>query len=234
MISPKNLHAASLSLLSMAATLILFMGCSRADFSSTDSCIVINVTDFGAIPDDGNDDTYAVRKALDNLREMKQTATLNFPPGKYDFFSDSATTVNYPVTAVHKQWDFVTPFHLDGLEDLTIDGGGATFIMHGRMTPFVLNACKNVKVTRLSIEHVRPSVFELKVVEKGDGVIDYQAIGNDTFLIEDNQLVWLDAEDKRQIPNVFQYYEACAQSFTPGKMFKHGGLQTRKRHLRNT
>ena len=194
-------------LLFVPVTLILSMGCTRANISSEGKLTVINVSDFGAIPDDGNDDTHAVRIALDDIREIQHRATLYFPPGKYDFFSDSASTVHYPVTAVHKQWDFVTPFHLDGQKDLTIDGGGATFIMHGRMTPFVINACRNVKVTRFSIEHVRPSVFELKVVEKGNAEIDYEAIGNDQFLLENNQLIWLDADDNRQIPNVFQYYD---------------------------
>lgn len=194
-------------ILFVIATVILLIGCSRANISSTDKLSVINVSDFGAVPDDGKDDTHAVRAALDEIRKIKNRASLYFSPGKYDFFSDSATTVHYPVTAVHNQWDFVTPFHLDGLEDLTIDGGGSTFIMHGRMTPFVLNACRNVNVTRLSIEHVRPSVFELKVVEKGNSEVEYEAIGNDKFIIENNQLVWLDADDKRQIPNVFQYYD---------------------------
>lgn len=187
--------------------LLLMSQLTDALLSVSKSQSFLIVSDFGAIPDDGNDDSHAVREALDDLRKMKHRAILYFPPGKYDFFSDSASVVHYPVTAVHNQWDFVTPFHLDGHKDLTIDGGGATFIMHGRMTPFVINACRNVKVTRLSIEHVRPSVFELKVVEKGNAEIVYEAIGNDQFLLENNQLVWLDADDKRQISNVFQYYD---------------------------
>lgn len=39
-----------------------------------------SVTDFGAIPDDGTDDTAALQSALDGLRSGD---TLNFAPGKY-------------------------------------------------------------------------------------------------------------------------------------------------------
>ncbi len=180
------------NVLFLLAAIILLAGCSGTDKSS-DALTVINVTDFGAIPDDGKDDTPAVRAALDKIKNIKGKTILYFPEGRYDFFSTSASVAHYPVTAVHKQWDFVTPFHLDGFEDLTIVGNGSAFIMHQRMTPFVLNACRNVTISRLSIEHVRPSVFELRVVDKGIQVINFEAIGDDTFLIEDGQLVWLDA-----------------------------------------
>ncbi len=186
---------------------VILTGCSGANSPSAQTPAVINVSDFGAVPDDGKDDTPAIRAALDEIRNISGKTTLYFAGGKYDFFAASASRVNYPVTAVHKQWDFVTPFHLNGLKDLVIDGGGSTFVMHGRMTSFVLNACKNIKVMRLSIEHERPSVFELKVVAKGNGEIEYEAIANDQFIIEDNCVVWLDADDKQQIPDVCQYYD---------------------------
>ena len=186
---------------------VIMAGCSGANTSSDQTREVINVSDYGAVPDDGKDDTPAIRAALDEIRNIDKKTTLSFATGTYDFFAASASKANYPVTAVHKQWDFVTPFHLNGLDDLTIDGGGSTFVMHGRMTPFVLNACKNMKIMRLSIEHERPSVFELKVVAKGKGEIEYEAIANDQFIIEDNRVVWLDADDKQQIPDVCQYYD---------------------------
>ncbi len=75
------------------------------------------------------------------------------------------------------------------------------------MTPFVLNACKNIKVMRLTIKHERPSVFELKVVAKGNDEIEYEAIANDQFIVDKNRVVWLEANDEKQIPYVCQYYD---------------------------
>lgn len=186
---------------------LIMLGCSGVNPSSDHNQEVINISDFGAVPDDGKDDTPAIQAALAEIQFISGKTTLVFTGGSYDFFAASASRATYPVTAVHKQWDFVTPFHLNGLENLTIDGGGSSFVMHGRMTPFVLNACKNIKVMRLSIEHERTSVFELEVVSKGDSEIEYEAIANDRFLIEDNRVIWLDADDKPQVPNVFQYYD---------------------------
>jgi hypothetical protein len=75
------------------------------------------------------------------------------------------------------------------------------------MTPFVLNACRNVEVMRFSIEHERPSVFELTVVGKGNNEIEYEAMAGDRFVIKDNRVVWLDADGKNQVPNVCQIYK---------------------------
>jgi len=194
-------------LLFAIAVVLIITGCTGEDVFSSKTLTVVHVSDFGAKPDDGKDDTPAIRAALHKIQTIKGKASLSFAAGTYDFYTASATDASYPVTAVHKQWDFVTPFHLNGLENLTIDGGGSTFVMHGRMTPFVLNACKNIKVMRLSIEHERPSVFELKVVAKGNSEIEYEAMANDQFVIEDNSVVWLDADNKLQIPNVCQYYD---------------------------
>ena len=169
--------------------------------------VVLSAADFGARPDDGKDDNPAVQAMLAAARKANAPVLIRFGPGRYDFFAQTASKAHYPVTAVHLQWDLVTPFHLDAMKRVTIDGGGATFMMHGRMTPFVLNACEAVTVRNARIEHVRPSVFELKVVAKGDDWIDYQPAAGDEYVIEGNHIVWLDADDKPQRPNCFVEYD---------------------------
>jgi hypothetical protein len=169
--------------------------------------VVLRAADFGARPDDGKDDNPAVQAMLAAARKANAPVLIRFAPGRYDFFANTASKAHYPVTAVHLQWDLVTPFHLDGMKHLTIDGRGATFMMHGRMTPFVLNACEDVAVRNARVEHVRPSVFELKVAAKGEGWIDYQSAAGDRYVIEGNHIVWLDADDKPQRPNCFVEYD---------------------------
>ena len=132
----------------------------------------LSAADFGAVPDDGKDDGPAIRAMLAEARKADGPVTIRFAPKRYDFFAKTACKVRYPVAAVHEQWDLVTPFHLDAMKHVTIDGRGATFVMHGRMTPFVLAACEGVTVRNATIEQARPSVFELNVVAKGDNWID--------------------------------------------------------------
>jgi hypothetical protein len=193
-------------------SLILFLcaGLCAGALSATPTpagTVVLNAADFGAKPDDGKDDNPAVQAMLAEARKADAPVLIRFEPGRYDFFANTASKARYPVTAVHLQWDLVTPFHLDRVKHLTIDGGGATFMMHGRMTPLVLNACEAVAVRNARVEHVRPSVFELKVAAKGDGWIDYQPAAGDRYVIEGTHLVWLDADDKPQRANCFAVYD---------------------------
>ena len=167
----------------------------------------IHAADFGAVAGDGRDDCAAVRSALAAAKLTGGPVVVRFEPGRYDFFKQSAEKANYPVTAVHLQWDFVTPFHLNGFKNLTLEGAGAVFMIHGRMTPFVLNACDGVTVRGITVEHERPSVFELKVLSKKDGFVEYLAAAGDRFQIEKNRLVWFDADDNRQLPNLTQEYD---------------------------
>ena len=114
MLNYRNLKE-KIRLFTIAAAIII-TGCTRADLSSSKTVTVIYVSDFGAVSDDGKDDTPALLAALDEIRTKKGKNTLSFAAGTYDFYMASASDANYPVTAVHKQWDFVTPFHLNGLE----------------------------------------------------------------------------------------------------------------------
>ena len=179
----------------------------EADGAASAAGMTICIAEFGAVAGDGKDDTSALKSALAAAKQSGGSVSIQFEPGRYDFFKRAADKVNYPVTAVHLQWDFATPFHLNGFNNLTIDGNGATFMMHGRMTPFVLNACKGVTVRGVTVEHERPSVFELKVLSKKDGVVEYLAAQGDRYVIEKNQLIWLDADDNRQISNLTQEYD---------------------------
>jgi hypothetical protein len=182
------------------------LSCTPAP-SAPAGTVVLSAADFGASPDDGKDASPAVRAMLAAARKADAPVLIRFEPGRYDFFAQTASKAHYPVTAVHRQWDLVTPFHLDRMKNLTIDGGGATFMMHGRMTPFVLNACQAVAVRNARVEHVRPSVFELTAAGKGDGWIDYRPAAGDRYFIQANRVAWLDADDKPQQPNCFAQYD---------------------------
>jgi hypothetical protein len=56
------------------------------EYSSGDPGVsVIDVTDaeFGAIPDDGNDDTQALKAALQKAHQVQDTVVVRFPPGRF-------------------------------------------------------------------------------------------------------------------------------------------------------
>ncbi len=77
--------------------------------------VVLNVAAFGAAPDSGKDACPAVAAALERAKTIGKPVTIRFPKGRYDFYKAGATSAHHPVTAVHQQWDHVTPLYLNGL-----------------------------------------------------------------------------------------------------------------------
>ncbi len=77
-------------LLYAIAVVAIITGCTGTNPSSDQTLTVINVSDFGAVPDDGKDDTPAIQAALDEIRTKKGKNTLSFAAGTYDFYAASA------------------------------------------------------------------------------------------------------------------------------------------------
>ena len=103
-------------------------------FAQARSQRTIDVTDYGVRPD-GSDATSGVRAALKVLREGN-AAKLVFPPGRYDFWPDRAEE-RYVFISNNDSGLKRIAFPLVGVAGVEIDGGGATFIFHGPMVPFL-------------------------------------------------------------------------------------------------
>ena len=58
--------------------------------------------------------------------------------------------------------------YLKDKKNITIDGNGATLMLHGIMTPLLLDACENVTLKNLTIDYCRPTMSEY-FVKKNDG-----------------------------------------------------------------
>jgi len=117
--------------LMFVSCLMLAVGAQAATF---------NVRDYGAARDDGNDDTPAVRKALEEAARA-QNARLVFPQGRYDF---------------HPEEGRGTLFTVDGANGLTIDGGGSEFVVHGVVGLFSFANCTDLSVSGFTLDYARP------------------------------------------------------------------------------
>lgn len=169
--------------------LIVLALCSTYSFAET-----INVADHGVLPSD-DDVTLEVYQLIDSL-EGKEGITLYFPKGEYNFFPDNAfqewrEVSNHDNSLRH----MALPIY--NLKDVTIDGGGSTFMFHGRISPIVVESSENVTLKNLSIDWARPFQNEMYVVENDPE--------KNTFIVE------IDAEQyPYEIKNntlLFNYYD---------------------------
>ena len=55
---------------------------------------------------------------------------------------------------------------------ITIDGNGATLLVHGKMTPFLFDHCENITVRNLTVDYACPTMAEFSVLSNNRGVCD--------------------------------------------------------------
>ncbi|KPK82661.1 MAG: hypothetical protein AMJ81_09600 [Phycisphaerae bacterium SM23_33] len=104
---------------------------------------VIPVTQTGAKPGDGADDTAGVRAAI-RLCRSKPGSVLRFPKGRYDFHPPEGPPAR-PVA-----------MHFAGCKDLTVEGEGSELVFHGTMGAMAFNECRGVVVRNVVIDSQRP------------------------------------------------------------------------------
>jgi len=118
-------------------------GCKRAEVPPAASKAV-DVTQFGARPDDDGDDTQAFVAAVNEIQSGSARRLL-IPPGRYHL-----TAGGNP-----KSPSVLFPFSkLDGLE---IEGTGAELLVSGVTGLFLFDGCRNVSVRGLSFDSPRPA-----------------------------------------------------------------------------
>jgi hypothetical protein len=122
----------------------------------------IRAADYGAISNDGLDDTPAVQAALKACAGAP--SRLVFGPGQYDFYPDRAPE-RYLFVSNNDEGLKRIAFPLEKSEGLEIDGQGARFMFRGWITPFALDHAKNITLKNFSMDWTRTFHSEGKILE---------------------------------------------------------------------
>lgn len=153
--------------------------------------MIVHLSDFSRLCR-GCDATPAVMEALFQCRREKN-ATLLIEPGVYHFYPDHAMVREYYMSNNDGGRKPIA-FPLIGFDGLTIEGSGAQFIFHGNISPFVIDASKNVSVRNLSIDYARPFYSQARILASQDGYTDLAFDKEFPWRIENGQLVFCDPE----------------------------------------
>jgi len=132
---------------------------------------VIHVTDFGVKPNSRINAVRGVRAAIEACRE-KLPATLVFPEGRYDFWSQHSEEIEYFESNTFDINPKICPIVLRNLKGLTIEGNGAEFIYHGRMQPLTFDRCEGITVRNLELDWDIPFLAQAQIVEVEQKYID--------------------------------------------------------------
>ncbi|MDP0495925.1 MAG: right-handed parallel beta-helix repeat-containing protein [Verrucomicrobiota bacterium JB024] len=127
---------------------------------------VIHVKDYGARPDDGQDDTQAIRAALEACRALP-AARVELDPGRYDLLKDMEGVV------AGDDLDQIALLLAD-LSNLTLAGQGTELILHKTASALVFRRCRNIVVSGLAIDWENPPYAQGVVVKEYNGALDIQ------------------------------------------------------------
>ncbi len=137
--------------------------------------------DYGVIP--GADATVALQTALERMAEIAGEKTLVLEQGEYHLYSRSACKPKLFITNTvgDRQWKRGEAPHvncvalrLHAQRDLTIDGNGSVFVLHGQMTNVAITQCSNLTLRGLTLRTDNPDMHELRVVACGGSYAEFE------------------------------------------------------------
>ncbi len=90
--------------------------------------------------------------------------------------------------------------YLKNKQNITIDGNGATIVIHGKMTPFIFDNCHNITLKNLAVDYACPTMTEFRIISDNNGECIIKINPDCRFRIEKNHLIWQGEDDKNGKP----------------------------------
>lgn len=127
----------------------------------------IDVSRYGIRPNTGKDMSPRILKMLKKVAPLSgqgEELILRFAPGRYDFHPDKAATRTYYISNHDQDNPKRVGIPLEGLEHVTLDGGGASFVFHGRMLPVALLDSRHCTLKNFSIDFENPHIAQVRIL----------------------------------------------------------------------
>lgn len=136
------------------------------------------MSDMGLKPGLKRDLTLELKTALDFIRSEVNPGdkvVMTFEKGTYNFHAEKMDNYEVYISNHDQHKQRKVAFWFDGFENLTFDGGGANFVFHGRLVPFVLINSRNCEFKDFSIDFAQPQIAQVEIVKNnGEGGIDFR------------------------------------------------------------
>lgn len=158
---------------------------------------VINVADYGILP--GQECGAEIQRIIENILRDSSPKTLVFEKGDYyiSALNLKKRTLFVTNTAGDNEYskeetphEVPVALYFENLKNLTVDGGGARFIIRGRTTNCVIKNCEDFKLQNLTIDVERPDFHELKVISKSAFSVDFQLDEREKFEYKNGTVIY--------------------------------------------
>lgn len=128
---------------------------------------VYDVADFGLKPDGRKNASTVWAKIQRRITAecgRDDSIVVRFHAGTYHFHEKGAAVREYYISNHDQDNPKKVGMALEGMRRLTLDGGGASFVFHGRMLPVSLLRSENCTLKDFSIDFANPHIAQVEVV----------------------------------------------------------------------
>lgn len=163
----------------------------------------INAVDYGISPN--NDISVFWNDLIRNVSLLDEDKTIILEKGVYHFYAKNSPDAYLRVTnsCGESEWDegeiknhCRVSTIIEDVKNLTIDGNGSVFILHGKYTNIAIRNSENIAIKNLIIRTDNPNIHEFKVVNKGIGFVDFEIDKDSKYVNENGKFYFIGDEYK--------------------------------------
>ena len=151
---------------------------------------VVNVSDYGLIPDSRENAVPGLRRAIEACRDINGQVTLIFPKGTYHFWEDGSDTITYNESNTSDINPKICPVVFRGISNLTLEANGSSFIYHGRMQGLTIEDCDQIAIRNLSMDWEIPFVAQAKILAVEKDWIDIRIDEESPYEIVNGRIIF--------------------------------------------
>ena len=145
--------------------IVFVMFVAHASVMRAEQRDTVNVAEFGIIPNTYENQSARMRQAIDACKACG-AKVLKFSEGRYDFWPEGAMRKELYVSNTSTEQECpdktkVIGIWAENVNGLTIDGGGATLVFHGKMTMLSLYKCRDITLSNVHFDFERPGGSEI-------------------------------------------------------------------------
>lgn len=147
-----------------------------------------NAWEYGVLPETECGET--LEKLIESIPRDKTEKVLRFKEGTYYIKASNVTERMLYITNTAGDSEYSkneTPhkapvaLYFENLDNLTVDGGGARFLISGKATSCVISGCENFILKSITVDVDKPDFHSLKTVQKGKFFVDFELNEDENF-----------------------------------------------------
>lgn len=181
----------------------------------------INSTQVINVPCVGDDQTGLIQQAFVRASFFKgEEVIIRLEPAVYNFHRNLAAQYPYHISNTASEKENPNPQKHIGvwmrdMENIIFDGNGATILTHGELTSFVIDNCKNIKLTNFKLDAADPTVVEIDVTKVGEDFIEFDILPPTEFTVRNGVFLFKGEGWRFGDGKLVPKFKAIAQIYDP-------------------